>query len=187
MISDKNQREQLADEHRGLVGMVAKKYINCGLEYEDIIGYGNLGLVKAMNRFDESKGFKFSTFAVYCIDVQILQAIRDSRWKRLNTVSAETVTATNGEGLELTISDFLVDDRAEFADKKADIASVRDAMNELDDRELFVICNLYEIGMQKQTQQSLATMMDISQTMISRISQKALKKMKNALLEWGCV
>lgn len=187
MISDKNQREQLADENRGLVGMVAKKYLDCGLEYEDIIGYGNIGLVKAINQFDESKGFKFSTFAVRCIETQIMQAIRDSRWKRLKTVSSETVTVTNAKGSELTISDFLADERAEFADRKADIGAVRDAINELDDKESFVICSLYEMGMQKQSQQSLAKMLNTTQTQVSRINTKAINKMRNVLIEWGCI
>lgn len=187
LISDKNQRDKLADENRGLVGMVAKKYLDCGLEYEDIIGYGNIGLVKAINQFDESKGFKFSTFAVRCIETQIMQAIRDSRWKRLKTVSSETVTVTNAKGSELTISDFLADERAEFADRKADIGAVRDAINELDDKESFVICSLYEMGMQKQSQQSLAKMLNTTQTQVSRINTKAINKMRNVLIEWGCI
>lgn len=187
LICDLEKREKLSGENMGLVHLVAKKYMNCGFEYEDIVGYGSIGLVMALNSYDESRGVKFSTFAVTCIERQILRAIRDSRWKLIKTVSMETVTSTDKNGSELTLHSFLVDDKAEFVNRKADIDAVRDALNELNDKESFVICSMYEMGMQKQSQQSLAKMLNTTQTQVSRINTKAINKMRNVLIEWGCV
>jgi RNA polymerase primary sigma factor len=58
---------------------VAKKYQHNGLDFSDLINEGNIGLIKAAHRFDETKGFKFISFAVWWIRQSIIQAISEKR------------------------------------------------------------------------------------------------------------
>lgn len=101
-------REKLVTDNMNLVHFLAKKFLNTGMEYDDIVSAGYVGLVKAAEQFDEGRGFAFSTFAGRCItNEMLLEARRIRKWKRLKTISIEERVYGNDDGDELKLADML--------------------------------------------------------------------------------
>ena len=166
-----------AEEHIGLVHLVARGYKSTLLEYEDIVGYGMLGLVKAARKFDETLGYKFSTYATSLIRGGICKAIRDksgligSRKDKENRTAKRAVPFSllilereedKDINFEIPIEDTSLNDIIENLD-------VRQAMNKLSDIERKVLVKRY---WEEKTQRVISEELGVSQTEISRKLRK---------------
>ncbi len=94
--NDQKARDLLIKSNLRLVISIAKRYTNRGLTFLDLIQEGNIGLIKAVNKFDWKKGFKFSTYATWWIRQAITRAIADqARTIRIPVHMVETINRLN--------------------------------------------------------------------------------------------
>ena len=167
-----------AAEHLGLVRYIANKYPN--MDFDDAVSAGSLGLVKAANTFDESKGFKFATYAARCINNEILMFIRCEK-KHRHGLSIDF--AINNEGEEYNAAEFTeewgyYDDTS--LEREAEFMDLRTAVSKLTERERQII-ELRYYG--EKSQKQVADFLGISQSYISRLERRILKKLKGKLNE----
>jgi len=179
-----------AEEHIGLVHLVARGYKSTLLEYEDIVGYGMLGLVKAARKFDETLGYKFSTYATSLIRGEICKAIRDksgligSRKDKENRTAKRAVPFSllilereedKDINFEIPIEDTSLNDIIENLD-------VRQAMNKLSEIEKKVLVKRY---WEEKTQRVISNELGVSQAEISRKLRKALNNISSYINAGG--
>ena len=167
-----------AAEHLGLVRYIANKYPN--MDFDDAVSAGSLGLVKAADTFDESKGIKFATYAARCINNEILMEFRKNK-KHRGVLSIDF--AINNEGEEYNAAEFTEelgyydDDRLE---REAELIDLRTAVSKLNERERQII-ELRYYG--EKSQKQAADLLGISQSYISRLERRILQKLKGKLNE----
>ena len=162
-----------AADHIGLVGFIANKYRSTGIENDELFSAGSLGLVKAANSFDVSKGFKFATYASRCINNEILMFLRQSK----NARSCVSLNCHNDE--EERDYDFEVA-YFENYDTIDDLLSLKSVLNRLDKREKKLIYLRFFCNM---NQGEVSDALGVSQSYISRLERWALKKMKEYMMQ----
>lgn len=178
---DLKAKDILIEHNLRLVVFLAKKYENTGIDLEDLVSIGTIGLIKGINTFSKDKNIKLATYASRCIDNEILMYLRKS--KKIKTeVSIDASLSFDGEGNELHLEDVLGTD--------ADI--VTRGIEEEDDRKLMInevlhlkprdrdimILRYGLLGQQELTQKEVAEKLGISQSYISRIEKKVIKRLK---------
>lgn len=174
-----SEKEHLILENQRLVHYLVQKLgvTPNSSEYEDIVSIGTIGLVKAANTFDSSKKIKFSTYASRCINNEIFMHYRKAN-KYANDISIDEPIGDDGEGKELTLEDTLEDPNSNFveeiANKEAFIQLVGIVLNYLESRNKIVM--LYRMG--NISQPDIAEKLNISQSYVSRIKQKAILKIR---------
>lgn len=178
---DIEARNILIKHNLRLVVFIAKKYVNYP-DSDDLISIGTLGLIKAINSFDEKKGTQLATYASRCIENEILMTMRSYK-KYSSDVSIFESIGTDKDGNEMTLIDLLsVDEESVYG--KLDVEILRKNIqslmkNALTSREYFVMTERYGLfGREAKTQQTVADTMKISRSYISRIEKKALVKLK---------
>ena len=181
---DIEARNILVKHNLRLVVFIAKKYINYP-DNEDLISIGTMGLIKAINTFDMTKGSQLATYASRCIENEILMTMRIYK-KRAQDISIYDSLSNAKSGAELPIIDILRTDEdsvyskidEEFLNKT--IKSL--IQKNLSERESHIICERFGLksGIPK-TQQTVADSMGISRSYISRIEKRALEKLKKAI------
>lgn len=177
-------RDKLIEHNLRLVIYIAKKYESTGLEFEDIISIGSVGLIKAVKTFHSDKNIKLATYASRCIENEILMQLRKTT--RLKTeVSLEQPLSQDKEGNILSLADTISNDEEELdqglilSDEKKAIWNI---MNGLENREREIMVLRYGLeGKNELTQKEIADKMGISQSYISRIEKKVLSRMKKEL------
>lgn len=177
-------RDKLIEHNLRLVIYIAKKYESTGLEFEDIISIGSVGLIKAVKTFHSDKNIKLATYASRCIENEILMQLRKT--SRLKTeVSLEQPLSQDKEGNILSLADTISNDEEELdqglilSDEKKAIWNI---MNGLENREREIMVLRYGLeGKDELTQKEIADKMGISQSYISRIEKKVLSRMKKEL------
>ena len=177
---DMNARNLLVEHNLRLVAHIVKKYHNLDREKEDMISIGVIGLIKAINTYDISKGHRLGTYAARCIENEILMYIRSSK-KYMNDVFLQDPVGHDFDGNEITVMDIVKTDDdpvPEQVSTKMEIIQMLDDMKEvLDDRERKIIYLRYALGGGDEvTQREIAKMMNISRSYVSRIEKKALGK-----------
>lgn len=188
MVCVQSEYERLITENVKMVYKIARDFIGKCFEYEDLVGYGMVGLVRAAKKYDATKGFAFSTFAYYYIKGSIQRAFRDSRYLRIDTVSLDSVSTENKDGDHLTLESLLQNDEEDYTCKIIDSMAVNQLLKLLDDRERTIITHAFELnGAEKMTQAELAELLGTNQVMIYRVQKKAMSKMRSAVIEWGCI
>ena len=176
--------QQLIEHNLRLVIYIAKKYEGSGIEFEDIVSIGSVGLIKAVKTFHSDKNIKLATYASRCIENEILMQLRKTtRVKK--EVSLEQPLSQDKDGNILSLADTLANEEEEIDqplimnDEKKAIWRV---MNGLEDREREIMLLRYGLeGQDELTQKEIADKMGISQSYISRIEKKVLTKMKKEL------
>lgn len=178
---DSNAREKLINHNLRLVAHIVKKYAN-SLEADDLISVGIIGLIKAIDSFDYSKGVQLSTYAARCIDNEILMLIRANK-KHKNVVSLNNLYSTDNEENDLELMDILAaEDEEVFEQVENNIMMEKLKIlidRNLSGREKEIIELRYGLGKNKpMTQKDVAKLLGISRSYISRIESKAIDIIK---------
>jgi RNA polymerase sporulation-specific sigma factor len=186
IAGDKEARDQLVEHNLRLVAHVSKKYQATGIEIDDLIGIGTIGLIKAVNTFNHKRGTQLATYAARCIENEILMAIRFMK-KRKNEVLLQDPIGTDGEGNQISLMDKLGSDPDELVNEvetrirlKKLVEYMRDT---LDRRERAVLVERYGLcNRPPRTQREIARDLGISRSYVSRIEKKAIQKLGQCFL-----
>ena len=177
---DMNARNQLIEHNLRLVAHIIKKYYSSGRDQDDLISIGTIGLIKAVNTFDYTKGTRLATYASRCIENEILMHFRSGK-KSSQEVSFSEPIDTDKDGHPLTLSDVIAEDDTiiEDLDLKINAEKLYRYIREiLNDREQLIIELRYGLVGDALTQREVADRLGISRSYVSRIEKKALEKLK---------
>ena len=182
--ADEQARALLIEHNLRLVAHIVKKYYGSGVDQDDLISIGTIGLIKAIDSFDSENGTRFATYAAKCLQNEILMYFRSRKKLSLEVSISETID-TDKEGAPLTYSDIIsVDDTiADDLDLKLKSQRVRMLVDRvLDPREREIIVLRYGLNGKKAiTQRETADLLGISRSYVSRIEKAALDKIGKAL------
>ncbi len=178
---DMSARQMLIERNMRLVAHIVKKFSVSPSEADDIISVGTMGLIKAVDSFKAECGTRFATYAVRCLQNEILMYFR-ARKKHLSDTSLNEVLDTDKDGNPLTYMDILSvdDDIAEKIDLKIQIEKLMKAIEKtLSKREKQIIFMRYALGFSRQmTQREIAKNLGISRSYVSRIENAAIQKLR---------
>ena len=181
---DENARNLLVEHNLRLVVFLAKKYENTGVDIEDLVSIGTIGLIKGINTYKIDKNIKLATYASRCISNEILMFLRKNK-KRKTEISFEDALNFDSEGNELHLEDILGTEGdiviKEF-ENKMDKNELENEINKLDFREKQIMVLRYGLNNTKEyTQKEVAELLGISQSYISRIEKKVIRRLKSIL------
>lgn len=181
---DENVKSKLVEHNLRLVVYIARKFDNTGVEPDDLISVGTIGLIKAINSFKPDKNIKLATYASRCIENEILMYLR--RMVRLKSeVSFDEPLNTDWEGNELLLSDILgTDSDTVYKDIETSVEKqlLRDALKKLPEREQKIMYMRFGLGGQEEmTQKDVADLLGISQSYISRLEKKIISRLKSEM------
>ena len=182
---DEKAKEELILHNMRLVAHVAKKYQNDEDELEDLISIGTIGLLKAVSTFDYNFGNRFATYAIRCIENELLMHFRKTKKIKMEVSLYEPV-GTDKEGKQIHLMEVLLVDELDVESQieiRRDIELIKKYLDKiLSPKEALIIRKRYGLdGEQEQTQREIAKDMGISRSYVSRIEKKALEKLKNML------
>ncbi len=184
---DDAAKEELILRNMRLVAHVAKKYQSGEEDIEDLISIGTIGLLKAVSTFDFDFGNRFATYAIRCIENELLMHFRRSKKTKLEVSLFEPV-GTDKEGKQIHLMEVLLVDEVDVASQMEvhrDIDIIRNHLDEvLNEREALIIKQRYGLGNEEElTQREIARKLGISRSYVSRIEKKALEKLKMLLIK----
>lgn len=182
---DEKAKEELILHNMRLVAHVAKKYQNEEDELEDLISIGTIGLLKAVSTFDYNFGNRFATYAIRCIENELLMHFRKTKKIKMEVSLFEPV-GTDKEGKQIHLMEVLLVDELDVESQieiRRDIELVKKYLDKiLSPKEAWIIRKRYGLdGERELTQREIAQSMGISRSYVSRIEKKALEKLKNML------
>lgn len=179
---DNFARDKLIEHNLRLVVFLAKKYENTGVDLEDLVSIGTIGLMKGIKTFSMNKNIKLATYASRCIDNEILMFLRKNK-KVKTEVSFEESLSFDADGNELHLEDVLGTDADLITKPLEDELNknlMREEINKLEKRDRDIIIMRYGLnGQEEKTQKEVAEILGISQSYISRIEKKVIKRLKN--------
>lgn len=181
---DQKAKDILVERNLRLVAHIAKKYNQAEREMEELISIGTVGLIKAINTFDNSKGNRLVTYASKCIDNEILMMIRSER-KRAREVSLFEPIGTDREGNEINLLDIIELEGKDVFEECSKNENVKWLYKNMDvvlsKREKQILVMRYGLmGKREMTQREIANELKISRSYVSRIEKKALEKLKSS-------
>ena len=177
----------LIEHNLRLVVYIAKKFDNTGVGVEDLISIGTIGLIKSINTFNPEKNIKLATYASRCIENEILMYLRRNNKTKLE-VSIDEPLNVDWDGNELLLSDILgTDEDVIYKDIENEVERklLLKAIDKLSDREKTIIQLRFGLGKgsgKEMTQKEVAEMLGISQSYISRLEKKIMKRLKKELI-----
>lgn len=182
---DKNAKGVLIERNLRLVAHIVKKYQIPNKDIDELISIGTVGLIKAIDSFDASKGTRLATYASRCIENEILMLFRSNKKQKGETFLHDPI-GVDKEGNEISLIDVLSSDKDSVVEKvesniqiRALYAKINTALSE---REGEIIRMRYGLVDGKcKTQREIASLLGISRSYVSRIEKKALKKLKKEL------
>jgi RNA polymerase sporulation-specific sigma factor len=174
-------RSILIERNLRLVVYIARKFENTGINIEDLVSIGTIGLIKAVNTFDPEKKIKLATYASRCIENEILMFLRRNS-KVKSEVSFDEPLNIDWDGNELLLSDVLgtendiiYRDLEEQVDKKL----LYKALDKLSERERIIMEMRFGLnGEEEKTQKDVADILGISQSYISRLEKRIIKRLQ---------
>lgn len=182
--NNKQAKEKLIEHNLRLVVYIAKKFENSGLNIEDLFSIGAIGLIKAVQTYDNDKKIKLATYASRCIENEILMQLRKTN-KLKNEVSLDEPLNLDSDGNELLLEDVLFTENESVSkdlEKSAEKQIIWQILEKLNKREKEIMVLRFGLnGNKEKTQKEVADLMGISQSYISRIEKKVLGKMKKDL------
>ncbi|MCI9084308.1 MAG: RNA polymerase sporulation sigma factor SigK [Bacilli bacterium] len=182
MDGDKMARAKLIEHNLRLVVFLSKKYENTGIDLEDLVSIGSVGLIKGVNTYKLDKNIKLATYASRCIDNEILMFLRKNK-KRRGEISFEDNLSYDSEGNELHLEDILGTDSdivTKGLEKEIEKKMLYNEIENLNERDKKIMVLRYGLfGTDEMTQKDVANLLGISQSYISRIEKKVIRKLKN--------
>ncbi len=175
-------RDKLIEHNLRLVVFLAKKYENTMVDLEDLVSIGTIGLIKGIKTFSKDKNIKLATYASRCIDNEILMYLRKN--KKIKTeISFDESLSFDSDGNELKLEDILgteSDIVTKGLEEETERNLVMTEINKLNSRDKEIIVLRYGLmGHKEMTQKEVADLLGISQSYISRIEKKVIRKLKN--------
>lgn len=177
----KEAKNKLIEHNLRLVVFLAKKYENTGIDLEDLVSIGTIGLIKGVETYNLDKNIKLATYASRCIDNEILMYLRKNK-KRRGEISFEDSLSYDAEGNELRLEDILgTDDDIVTRDleRQTEKKLLYDEIDKLNKRDKEIMVMRYGLNNQKElTQKEVAQKLGISQSYISRIEKKVIGRLQ---------
>ena len=188
MNGSEEARLRLIERNLRLVVYIAKRFDNTGVDLEDLISIGTIGLIKSVGSFKPDKNIKLATFASRCIENEILMHLRKT--SRLKAeVSLDEPLNVDWEGNVLLLSDVLgTEPDAIYKDVElsAEKEMLRESFSRLPERERQIVELRFGLdGKEEKTQKEIAEMMGISQSYISRLEKKIVSSLKKEIAKLG--
>ena len=187
-IGEESARQELIEHNLRLVVYIARRFENTGVGIEDLISIGTIGLIKAVGTYRGDKNIKLATYASRCIENEILMYLRRNNKTRLE-VSIDEPLNVDWDGNELLLSDILgTDEDVIYRDIENEVERklLLKAINKLTDREKTIINLRFGLNTpdgQEMTQKEVATLLGISQSYISRLEKKIMKRLKREMVK----
>ena len=185
-INDEEVKSKLIEHNLRLVVYIARKFENTGINVEDLISIGTIGLIKAINTFNPEKNIKLATYASRCIENEILMYLRKNQTSKVE-ISIDEPLNVDWDGNELLLSDILGTDSDityQRIEKEVDINLLRVAMRTLSPREQEIMRLRFGLmGNKEKTQKEVADILGISQSYISRLEKRIIKRLKKEILK----
>ncbi|MBQ8360028.1 MAG: RNA polymerase sporulation sigma factor SigE [Oscillospiraceae bacterium] len=182
---DENAKQLLIERNLRLVVFIARRFENTGVNLEDLISIGTIGLIKAISTYRIEKNIKLATYASRCIENEILMHIRKISSQKTE-VSMDEPINMDYDGNELLLSDILGTDEDMILrplEDDVDLCVLRQAVKELPDREREIVVMRFGLyGHQELTQKEVAQKMGISQSYISRLEKRIMLKLRKELI-----
>ena len=182
---DAEAKEVLIERNMRLVAHIAKKYQNAEEDMEELISIGTIGLIKAVNTFQNNRGNRLGTYAARCIENELLMYFR-SRKKLSREVSLYEPIGTDKEGNQIRLLDIVESTEPELPDtvefRKNFIRLYQLFPKVLSRREQYILCHRYGLyNSMPLTQREIAATLGISRSYVSRIEKRAIEKMRQHL------
>ena len=178
---DEIAKDKLIEHNLRLVVFLAKKYENTGVDLEDLVSIGSIGLIKAINTFSSNKNIKLATYASRCIDNEILMYLRKNK-KVKSEVSIDQALSLDSDGNELHLEDIIgtpKDEITKTLEKEDDKELMIREILRLRPRDREIMILRYGLlGSEEFTQKEVADKLGISQSYISRIEKKVIRRLK---------
>ncbi len=183
-FGDEEAKEPLIVHNLRLVVYIAKKFENTSVNIEDLISIGTIGLIKAVNTFSPQRNIKFATYASRCIENEILMFLRKAS-NRKNEISIEEPLNTDWDGNELLLCDVLGSDSDIInrdLEQELECNLLLEAVSKLNTREAMIMELRFGLnGNKEHTQKQVADLLGISQSYISRLEKKIIRRLKSDL------
>ncbi len=181
---DMSVKETLIERNLRLVVYIARKFENTGVNVEDLISIGAIGLIKAVNTFDTGKKIKLATYASRCIENEILMYLRRN-CKLKSEVSFDEPLNIDWDGNELLLSDILGTESdlvSRYIEDETDKELLALAMRKLSSREQRIMQLRFGLtGGNERTQKQVADILGISQSYISRLEKRIIKRLQKEM------
>ncbi|WP_405102372.1 RNA polymerase sporulation sigma factor SigE [Oceanobacillus sp. FSL H7-0719] len=178
---DKSARAVLIERNLRLVVYISRKFENTGINIEDLISIGTIGLIKAVNTFKPEKKIKLATYASRCIENEILMYLRRTN-KLKSEISFDEPLNIDWDGNELLLSDVLGTDEdviTKNLESTVDKNLLKSALSQLNKREQQIMSLRFGLyGQEEKTQKDVADMLGISQSYISRLEKKIIRRLQ---------
>ena len=181
---DDKAREKLIVHNLRLVVYIAKKFESSGVNIEDLISIGTIGLIKAVNTFSPEKNIKLATYASRCIENEILMYLRKIASQKME-ISLDEPLNTDWDGNELMLADVLGSEGDEISreiEEDDEKRMVMEIIKTLPERERIIIDMRFGLGDKEElTQKEVADKLGISQSYISRLEKRIIKRIGDKL------
>ena len=181
MEGNNEAKSKLIEHNLRLVVFLSKKYENTGVDLEDLVSIGTIGLIKGVNTYKLDKNIKLATYASRCIDNEILMFLRKNK-RRKGEISLEDSLSYDQEGNELHLEDVLGTDNdivTKGIEDENDKKALYEEISKLKGRDKKIMVLRYGLfGNKEMTQKDVAELLNISQSYISRIEKKIIKRLK---------
>ncbi|MDY5942456.1 MAG: RNA polymerase sporulation sigma factor SigE [Oscillospiraceae bacterium] len=183
---DESVRRTLIEHNLRLVAYIARRFENTGINIEDLISIGTIGLIKAVNTYRSDKNIKLATYASRCIENEILMHLRKTAPQKLE-VSFDEPLNTDWDGNELLLSDILGTEEdmvLKPIEDDVDRQLLSDAVGRLGPREREIITLRFGLGgREEKTQKEVADLMGISQSYISRLEKRIIVRLRKEIIK----
>lgn len=182
---DEAAKQSLIERNLRLVVFIARRFENTGINLEDLISIGTIGLIKAVSTYRRDKNIKLATYASRCIENEILMYIRKTTNQKTE-ISLDEPINLDYDGNELLLSDILGTDEDMIMrplEDEVDLKLLRQAVKELPEREREIVLMRYGLeGYQELTQKEVASKLGISQSYISRLEKRIMNRLRKEIL-----
>lgn len=187
---DIQAKQTLIERNLRLVVYISRRFENTGINIEDLISIGTIGLIKSISTYNQDKNIKLATYASRCIENEILMYLRKTNNQKTE-VSFDEPLNTDWDGNELLLSDILGTDNDMILrpmEDDVDKMLLMRALSKLTDREKSIIVMRFGLdGSAERTQKEVADLMGISQSYISRLEKRIIMRLKREMLKYDII